>query len=133
MEWEFTPAEVVQGKVDYGLENFHADMLQEVKLNMSNMESTTPEQVFNVMYELCYWVATGNDYDEFLSGLDQDSFFPAFLGSIKPHLAPNIEMLGAILQRLIMERVDEHGMSLEEAIKQVDELHSSIVTRPVLN
>ncbi len=133
MEWEFTPAEVVQGNVDYSLENFHADMLQEVKLNMSNMESMVPEQVFNVMYELCYWVATGNDYDEFLSGLDQESFFPAFLASIKPHLEPNIEMLGAILQRMIMERVDEHGMPLEEAIKQVDELHSSIVTRPVLN
>jgi hypothetical protein len=133
MEWEFTPAEVVQGKVDYGLENFRADMLQEVKLNMSNMESVAPEQVFNIMYELCYWVATGNDYDEFLSGLDQDSFFPAFLASIKSHLSVNIEMLGAILQRQIMELVEGQSIPLEDAIKQVDEMHRGIVARPVLN
>lgn len=133
MEWEFTPAEVVQGQVDYGLEDFHADMFQEVKLNMSNMESMVPEQVFNVMYELCYWVATGNDYDDFLNGLEQESFFPAFLASIKPHLTPNIEMLGAILQRMIMERVEGRSLPMEEALRQVDEQHRCIVAKPLLN
>lgn len=133
MEWEFTPDEVVRGEVDYGLEQFRADMLEEVKLNMSSMESMVPEKVFNMMYDLCYWVATGNDYDEFLNALDQDSFFPAFLGSIREHLQPNIEMLGAILQRLIMDRVDVEGIPLEEALKQVDELHRSVVAKRVLN
>jgi hypothetical protein len=133
MEWEFTPDEIVRGEVDYGLEQFRADMLEEVNLNMSNMESMVPEKVFNVMYDLCYWVATGNDYDEFLNALDQDSFFPAFLGSIREHLEPNITMLGAILQKLIMDRVEEQGMPLEEALKQVDELHRFIVAKPVLN
>lgn len=133
MEWEFTPDEIVRGEVDYGLEQFRADMLEEVKLNMSSMESVVPEKVFNIMYDLCYWCATGNDYDEFLNGLDQDSFFPAFLGSIREHLEPNITMLGAILQKLIMDRVEEQGMPLEEALKQVDELHRSIVAKRVLN
>lgn len=133
MEWEFTPDEVVRGDVDYGLENFRKDMLEEVKLNMSNMETVVPERVFDVMYDLCYWCATGNDYDEFLSALDQDSFFPSFLGSIREHLEPNITMLGAILQKLIMDRVESEGMPLEDALKQVDELHRFIVSKPVLN
>lgn len=127
MEWEFTPEQVVKAEVDYGLEQFRADMLEEVKLNMNSMESAAPQKIFNIMYDLCYWVATGNDYAEFLAGLDQDSFIPAFLGSIKEYLAPNIEMLGAILQRLIMERVDEQGIPLESALVQVDELHRQVV------
>lgn len=38
MEWEFTPEQVVKGEVDYGLEQFRADMLQEVKLNLEQMD-----------------------------------------------------------------------------------------------
>lgn len=134
MEWEFTPEEVVKGDVEYGLEQFRADMLEEVKINMSQMESVAPEKVFNVMYELCYWVATGNDYDEFINGLDQESFFPEFLRSIREHLQTNIGMLGAILQRLIMNRVDDQSMPLELALKEVDAYHRSIASRsPALN
>lgn len=133
MEWEFTPEEVVKAEVDYGLEQFRADMLEEVKLNMSQMDSEVPEKVFNVMYELCYWVATGNNYDEYVDSLDQETFFPGFLASIKQHLEPNILMLGAILQRLIMERVEGQSMPLDQALKEVDELHSQIVAKPLLN
>lgn len=133
MEWEFTPDEVVRGEVDYGLENFRADMLEEVRLNMGGMESVVPEKVFDVMYDLCYWVATGNSYDEFLATLDQDSFFPNFLDSVREHLEPNIRMLGAILQHLIMERVDGQSIPLEEALRQVDELHRLTVAKIALN
>jgi hypothetical protein len=134
MEWEFTPEEVVKGDVQYGLEQLRADMLEEVKINMSQMESVVPEKVFNVIYDLCYWVATGNDYDEFINGLDQESFFPEFLRSIREHLQSNIEMLGAILQRLIMDRVDDQSMPLELALKEVDAHHRSIASRsPALN
>ena len=71
--------------------------------------------------------------EEFLASLDKDSFFPGFLASIRDRLAPNIEMLGAILQRLIMERVDEQGIPLEAALKQVYEFHRQVVTKPLLN
>lgn len=133
MEWEFTAAEVVRGEVDYGLEEFRADLMAEVDQNMGGMEGVEPERVFEVMYGLCYWCATGNDYDEYLAGLDQDSFFPTFLGTIREHLEPNIEMLGAILQRLIMERVEGEGVLLETALKQVDELHRAVLAKRVLN
>lgn len=129
MEWEFTPEEVVKGEVEYGLEDFRADLMQEVRQNMSGMESVVPERVFNVIYDLCYWVATGNDYDDFIDVVDEESFFPQFLRSIREHLQPNIEMLGAILQRLIMDRVDGQGMPLELALKEVDALHREIAGR----
>ena len=95
MEWEFTPEQVVGCQVDYGLEQFRADMLEEVKLNMGEMDDARQLKIFNAMYELCYWVATGNEYDDFLDTLDQDSFFPGFLASIRDNLEPNIVMLGA--------------------------------------
>lgn len=133
MEWEFTPEQVVKAEVDYGLEQFRSDMLEEVRLNMNQMDEVQLHRVFDVMYDLCYWVATGGDYDEFLMGLDQESFFPSFLGSIREMLTPNITMLGAILQRLIMERVDEQTIPLEEALKQVDEYHRLVVAKTTLN
>lgn len=133
MEWEFTPEQVVGCEVDYGLEQFRADLLEEVKLNMGDMDDGQKLKIFSAMYDLCYWVATGNDYDEFLATLDHDSFFPGFLASIKDNLEPNILMLGAILQRLIMDRVEGQSMPLELAIKEVDELHRQIVAKPLLN
>ena len=33
MEWEFTPEQVVGCQVDYGLEQFRADLLEEVRMN----------------------------------------------------------------------------------------------------
>lgn len=133
MEWEFTPEQVVKAEVDYGLEQFRTDMFEEVRLNMGEMDYAQQQKLFSVMYDLCYWVATGNEYEDFLGTLDQESFFPGFFASIKDILTPNIEMLGAILQRLIMERVDVQSVSLEEALKQVDELHRQIVAKPLLN
>lgn len=133
MEWEFTPGQVVKAEVDYGLEQFRADLLEEVRMNTGQMDDAQKLKIFSVMYDLCYWVATGNDYDEFLATLDRDSFFPGFLASIKNNIEPNIVMLGAILQRLIMDRVDVQSMPLKLAIKEVDELHRKIVAKPLLN
>lgn len=131
MEWEFTPEQVVGMQVDYDLEQFRADLLQEVRLNMGEMGDAEQLKIFSAIYDLCYWVATGNDYDEFLATLDQDSFFPGFLGSIRDNLEPNIVMLGAILQRLIMDRVEGQSMPLDLAIKDVDALHRQILAKPL--
>jgi len=133
MQWEFTPEEVVKGEVDYGLEQYRADLLAEVRLNTGEMDDAQQMRIFHVMYDLSYWLATGNDFDDFLNTLDQESFFPGFLASIREQISPNIEMLGAILQRMIMDRVDEQGMPLELALKEVDALHRQIVSKPVLN
>lgn len=133
MEWEFTPEQVVGCEVDYGLEQFRVDLLEEVRMNMGDMDEAQKLKIFSAMYDLCYWVATGNDYDEFLATLDQDSFFPHFLASIRDNLEPNIVMLGAILQRLIMDRVEGQSMPLDLAVKEVDELHRRILAKQTLN
>jgi hypothetical protein len=133
MEWEFTPEQVVKTEVDYGLEQFRADMLEEVRLNMGQMDDAQQLKIFSAMYDLCYWVATGSEYDDYLATLDQDSFFPGFLAFIRDNLEPNIAMLGAILQRLIMDRVEGQSMPLENALKEVDELHRQLVAAPMLN
>ncbi len=133
MEWEFTPEQVVGMQVDYDLEQFRADLLQEVRLNMGEMDDAQQLKIFAAIYDLCYWVATGNEYDDFLATLDQDSFFPGFLGSIRDNLEPNIVMLGAILQRLIMDRVEGQSMPLDMAIKEVDVQHRQIVAKPLAN
>jgi hypothetical protein len=133
MEWEFTPEQVVGMQVDYDLEQFRADLLQEVRLNMGEMDDAQQLKIFAAIYDLCYWVATGNEYDDFLATLDQDSFFPGFLGSIRDNLEPNIVMLGAILQRLIMDRVEGQSMPLDMAIKEVDALHRQIVAKSLPN
>ncbi len=133
MEWEFTPEEVVKAEVDYGLEQFRRDMFEEVCLNTGDLDAGQQQKIFVVMYDLCYWVATGGTYEDFLATLDQDSFLPSFLASVKDMLVPNIEMLGAILQRLIMDRVEGEGMPLDEALKQVAEYHRQVVAKPILN
>lgn len=133
MEWEFTPEQMVKGEVDYGLEQFRADLLEEVRMNMGHMKDAQKLKIFSAMYDLCYWVATGGEYDDFLAALDQDSFFQNFLASIKSNMEPNIVMLGAILQRLITDRVEGQSMPLENALKEVDELHRRIVAAPLMN
>lgn len=133
MEWEFTPDEVVRGDVDYGLEQFRNDLWQEVRQNTGDMEVLQQRKIFDAMYDLCYWVATGNDFDDFLATLNQESFFPGFFSSIREHLEVNITMLGAILQRMIMDRVEGQGMPLEAALKEVDALHRQIVAQPLLH
>lgn len=127
MEWEFTPQELVTGEVDYGLEQYRGDLHQEVCSNLQGMEVELQERLFDLIYDLCYWQATGGEFNDFVAGLNQDSTIPAFLESIRESLQPNVEMLGAILQRLIMERVDVDGTPLEDALKQVDELHRQVV------
>jgi len=131
MEWEFTPEQVVKAEVAYGLEEFRRDLFEEIRLNTGDMEAGQQQQIFAVIYDLCYWVATGGQYEDFLAGLDQDSFLPSLLASIEEMLAPNIEMLGAILQRLIMDRVEGESMPLEQALKEVDEFHRQLQAMPL--
>lgn len=69
--------------MDYDLEQLRAELREEVRLNMGEMDNGGQLKIFSAMYDLCYWAATGNDYDEFLARLDQDSFFPGFLASIQ--------------------------------------------------
>lgn len=117
MEWEFTPQQVVKGEIDYGLDAFRHDLMQEVALNIPGLGNEQLEPVFRLAYDLSYWLATGKDYDEFEERF-QDLNTVMFLRALREHGKANVEMLGAILQRMIMDGVEE-GLSVSDAVAQV--------------
>ncbi len=127
MEWEFTPQQVVKGEANYGLDEFRHDLMQEVALNIPGLSQEQLEPVFRLAYDLCYWLATGKDYDEF-EGQFQDSDTVMFLRALREHGKANVEMLGAIMQRLIMDGVEE-GLSVDAAVVQVAWKHELSASR----
>lgn len=121
MEWEFTPQQVVKGEVGYGLDEFRHDLMQEVSLNMPGLGDEQLNPVFALTYDLYYWLATGKDYDEFEEQFE-DINAVMFLRALREHGQANVEMLGAILQRMIMDGV-EAGMPLDKAVAHVATKH----------
>ena len=131
MEWEFTPEDVVQGKVDYGLTEFRRDLLQEFRLNLpADNHPAETQRLFAIVYDLCYWLATGHEFETFERELGPDPYLSGFLGMVRRHNGPNVAMLGAILQRAIMEHV-EVGMPLEMALDTVASRHAQVVAAPI--
>jgi hypothetical protein len=119
MEWSFSPQQVVKGEVDYDLDEFRRDLRQEVEINLPGTDNGSVDRLSHVLYDLCYWLATGKDYREFERSFDSSSTV-MFLRSAREHQRDNVEMLGAILQRAIMDGV-ERGLPLEEAVAAVAE------------
>jgi hypothetical protein len=126
MEWEFTPEDVLEGKVAYGLAEFRNDLIEEVRLNLPpNTDATQAERVFGLTYDLCYWLATGRELADFERDIGADPYLVAFVRAMHRYSGPNVEMLGAILQRGIMNGV-EAGLSLEDALKEVADQHARV-------
>lgn len=122
MEWEFTAAEVVRGDAVYGLSDFRRDLGEEVRVNLPGLDDRELDRLFRLIYDLHYWLATGNAYRDFEQGFaDQPKVVP-LLRTVHQQCAGNVEMLGAILQRLIMEGV-ESGAPLELALERTAHLH----------
>lgn len=131
MQWDFTPDEVVRGEVDYGLEEFRRDLLEEVKSNLASDDETFILQSFDVIYDLCHWIATGREFADFVATLPENGMLDAHvLQAIKEHMQDNITMLGAILQRMIIDSV-EQGLSLPQAIDHTAQRHASIVNATI--
>lgn len=126
MQWEFTPEEVVKGEMDYGLEAFRRDLFEEITANLGSDDEAFLQQSFDVIYDLCYWEATGREFTDFVATLDENGPLEAhLLQAIKEHMRENITMLGAILQRMIMDGV-EQGMPVEQAVAQAAQRHSQV-------
>jgi len=129
MQWDFSPEQVVKGEVGYGLDHFRADLATEVEMNSPGATAAERAAIFDVVYDLCHWLARGQDQESFLAGLAHDPPTCEFLRDIGPAMAPNVGMLGAILQRMIMDGV-ESGLELQAALASADELHRRIVANP---
>jgi hypothetical protein len=117
MQWEFSPQQVVKGEVSYGLAHFRADLATEVEMNSPGAAPGERAATFDVLYDLCHWLARGQELEGFLATFAFDPPTCEFLRDVAPAMRPNAEMLGAILQRLIMDGV-EGGMSLDDALRR---------------
>lgn len=126
MEWEFTPEDVVKGRSGYGLAEFRHDLAEEVRANVSG-DADVFTRTYHLLYDLCYALATSKDFDAHLAAYAYDPPTVQFLRELQPMMEGNIAMLGAILQRQIMDRV-EAGMPLENAINEVAAWHRQNVT-----
>lgn len=130
MQWDFSPEDVVKARADYGLENFRRDLAEEVRMNLPPSDALQEQRSFNLIYDLCYALATSKDLDSHLGAYAYDPPTVQFLREVEPMMAENVEMLGAILQRLIMDRV-ESGMVLEQAIEDTAAWHAKLAATPV--
>lgn len=121
MEWEFSPEDVVKARADYGLADFRRDLAEEVRANVDGGTDVFT-RTYHLLYDLCYALATSKDFEAHLGAYAYDPPTVQFLREIQPLMAGNVDMLGAILQRQIMDRV-EAGMSLDSAATEVAEWH----------
>lgn len=130
MEWEFTAEDVVKARADYGLEDFRRDLAEEVRVNLGAADPQQLAQTFNLIYDLCYALATNRELDEFLAAYAFDPPTCEFLRELRPMMDANVEMLGAILQRMIMDGV-EAGMPVEQAVGEAAAQHGRVVAAGV--
>jgi len=121
MEWEFTAEDVVKGRAGYGLADFRHDLAEEVRQN-TGADGDAFARSYHLIYDLCYALATSKDLDAHLGAYAYDPPTVQFLRELQEPMAGNVAMLGAILQRQIMDRV-ETGMPLENAVTEVAEWH----------
>jgi hypothetical protein len=127
MEWEFTPEQVVKGEIGYALEDFRRDLALEVRGNLGPASPEQVAQTTDLLYDLCHVLATDRTLESMLATLAYDPPTCEFLREMVEPMRPNGVMLGAILQRLIMDRV-EAGLPLEQALDAVAEHHRQIVS-----
>lgn len=126
MQWEFSPEDVVKARAEYLLMDFRRDLAEEVRSNVGYEDEAQQTRSFNLIYDMCYALATDKSFDDFLAAYAYDPPTCQFLTELKPHMTDNVAMLGAILQRLIMDRV-EGNMPLEHAVQDVAQWHASVV------
>jgi len=130
MQWDFSPEDVVKASADYGLADFRRDLAEELRMNLPAVDELQEKRSFNLIYDLCYALATSKDLDAFLGAYAYDPPTVQFLREIEPLMADNVVMLGAILQRLIMDRI-ESGMQLEQAIADTAAWHARVAAAPL--
>jgi hypothetical protein len=130
MHWDFSPEEVVKGQVAYGIAEFRRDLYREVVANTKGrLDGEGALACFDVIYDYTYWLATGRRPEAF-SLMPEAPVDMAFLGAIRETIAPNVTMLGAILQRLIMDGV-EGGLGVDAAVAFAARRHATAVAEPL--
>jgi hypothetical protein len=130
MHWDFTAEEVVKGQVAYGIVEFRRDLYREVLANTKGLvDGEGALACFDVIYDYTYWLATGRRPEAFAL-MPEAPVDMAFLEGIRETIAPNVTMLGAILQRLIMDGV-ENGLGVDAAVSAAARRHANAAAQPL--
>ncbi len=125
MEWEFTPAQVVKGEAQYDLEAFRHDLAREIAANVQSADAAEFQRAYALLYDLCYWLATGKPLADLLATFEGDPATRDWLAALEPHMRGNVDMLGAVLQRDLMDEVAA-GRALEQALHAVAARHAEL-------
>jgi hypothetical protein len=129
MDWKFTPQQVVKGEIGYSLADFRQGLAAEVRQNITG-DTEVLARAFHLLYDLCHALATAKDIEVHLAAYAYDPPTVQFLRELAPLMSANVEMLGAILQRQIMDRV-EAGMPLQNAVDDVADWHRQTVSEQI--
>jgi molybdenum cofactor biosynthesis enzyme MoaA len=124
MQWKFSPEDVLNGRVDYTIEEFRDDLKVEVLDNFQGMPRQEIEIIFQIAYDVCFCSALRQDLQGLLEhclaqGLGIDA---RYLELIRESNATNIEMLKALFARRIAH-LKQQGLSNEAALARLQEDH----------
>ncbi|QWR78386.1 hypothetical protein [Candidatus Magnetomonas plexicatena] len=130
MEWNFTPFEVLAGKVIYTLEQYRADLREDVAETLSalNLDETSMEFYNNFVFVFFYWIATNQSilsYKKLVEqNLPEDSPVRqaltdmVFLESMKQDNENLIDMLRALMAMFTVNCL-KSGSDIEQAKKDL--------------
>jgi len=128
MEWEFSAQQVVRGECAYGLVDFRHDLAAELDINLPGSASERARN-FRLAYDLCYWLATERSFADFAEALAGEPGALRLAHALREPMRPNVDMLAAILQRMINEGI-ARGLDLESAVDAAAREHARIVGWP---
>ncbi|MBF0537461.1 MAG: hypothetical protein HQL03_04310 [Nitrospirae bacterium] len=130
MQWQFTPYQVLNGEVPYGIEEYKRDLRAEVKTTLASfdMDEDTMNFYCDFVFLLFCWRATNqpiHTYRELLQEKIPDSSTvkasmtnDAFLYSLECDNIEFIDMLRAIITNITLKHI-QSGLSIEDARKTV--------------
>ena len=122
MEWDFSPDDVMEGKVDYSLEDFRADLWRQVECDFLGKERKLIELAYHFTYHVCFWFAVGWEIDDFMECWKEAADIPnveaecrEFIELTREMYKRNIETLRAIFQREILKGIKQ-GLDVDESL-----------------
>lgn len=96
MEWDFTSTQLIEGQVEYDLEDFLRDLREEVDFNFGDVDEKKKEAMARICYCVCYFSAIGNSAEV----ISKRTGIPQKLVTMtKDVMEENIDMLEVIFMR----------------------------------
>jgi hypothetical protein len=141
MKWNFTPTQVIEGKVDYSLEEFLRDLWEDVKSNMpkevlnhlpggkekDRKYNKIIREVFNFVYEVCYLAVVEKPRLKLVLKQSSEEEKKLIKKTIKENKS-NIDMLYAILRMHIARGLKE-GLTKKQAVRATVEYSKELISK----